>query len=127
MLVGYLRAFSGEDSASLNMQRRLLTRAGVSKHKIFLDKTLNRGKEAPQLIFCLNSLKSGDTLIVWRLDRLGNFKQQLHILTRLKKTDIDFRVLTGFNPDSSHEGETIFDAFFSLAEQIGFLSNIDAK
>lgn len=110
--------FGWDDAALLNIQRRALLSAGVKKEKIVMDNLRSRLGERLQLEACLNTISTENTLVIWRLERLGNFRQQYNILKKLKEKDAGLQVLSGF--DVSSEKEAIFEAFFSLAEQIGF-------
>lgn len=118
MLIGYSCVFSWDNSTLLDVQYNALLRNGVHKDKIVTDHLRNRLNTKPQLEFCLQTIKAGDTFVVWRLERLGNFRQQYEVLKKLKAKSANFHVLSGFHMND--DGASIFDAFFSLAEQIGF-------
>jgi len=67
--IGYSRVST--DDQDLSLQVDALLRFGVSSEQIFSDKISGSKEERPGLNACLDSLKCGDTLVVWRLDRLG--------------------------------------------------------
>jgi len=68
-LIGYARvSTSGQE---LNLQLDALKQAGCKKQLIYTDQASGSKTERPGLNACLKELKDGDTLIVWRLDRLG--------------------------------------------------------
>lgn len=90
MLIGYVRVSTLEQNTHL--QYDALKKAGVMR--IYEDKSSGAGKR-PNLQTCLNSLKSGDVLIVWKLDRIArSLKDLLRILDRLKETGAEIRSLS---------------------------------
>jgi DNA invertase Pin-like site-specific DNA recombinase len=68
-LVGYARVSTQDQDVQLQLDA--LKQAGCSEHHIFIDKTSGAQADRPGLEACLQGLKPGDTLLVWRLDRLG--------------------------------------------------------
>jgi DNA invertase Pin-like site-specific DNA recombinase len=75
-LVGYARV-STEDQ-SLALQVDALTKAGVLPNNMFVEKVSGASKKRPQLEFAIKDLRPGDTLVVWRLDRLARSMRQLY-------------------------------------------------
>ena len=71
MLVGYARVSTNEQN--LNLQLDSLMKAGVLEKNIFTDKITGTKAERVGLNLALTHLREGDTLVVWRLDRLGRF------------------------------------------------------
>ena len=71
------------------------------KHRIYQDLASGRHDERPGLAACLKALQPGNTLIVWKLDRLGrNFKAFLiTIMDELSKKQVGFKVLSGQGVD----------------------------
>ena len=67
MRIGYARVST--DDQNLDLQQDALRQARVDKS--YEDKASGKSLDRPQLAECLRSLRKGDTLIVWRLDRLG--------------------------------------------------------
>lgn len=75
-LVGYARV-STEDQ-SLDLQIDALTRAGVKPDNLHIEKVSGASKRRPALEYAIKDLREGDTLIVWRLDRLARSMRQLY-------------------------------------------------
>ncbi len=71
MLVGYMRVSSDNDRQSTALQRDALIAAGVDSRHLFEDEASGARDDRPGLKACLDFLKPGDTLVVWKLDRLG--------------------------------------------------------
>jgi len=71
MLVGYMRVSSVDDRQSVDLQRDALIAAGVDERHIHANKASGARDDRPGLKACLAWLKEGDTLLVWKLDRLG--------------------------------------------------------
>src|SRR3546814_16765257 len=71
MLVGYMRVSSADDRQTVDLQRDALLAAGVDERHLFVDKVSGARDDRPGLQACLAYLKQGDTLVVWKLDRLG--------------------------------------------------------
>lgn len=68
-LIGYARVSTQEQE--LQLQLDALEKVGCDKSKIFIDKIFGAKADRPGLNKCLAELEPGDTLLVWRLDRLG--------------------------------------------------------
>jgi DNA invertase Pin-like site-specific DNA recombinase len=71
MLIGYMRVSKTDGSRVLDLQRDALTAAGVTTVHLFEDLASGRRDDRPGLTACLKSLRTGDTLVAWKLDRLG--------------------------------------------------------
>ena len=76
-LFGYARVST--DDQDLSLQIDALTRHGIPKSHIFMDKLSGAKTERPGLSKCLDTLQTGDILVVWRLDRLG--RSMRHLIT----------------------------------------------
>lgn len=113
---GYARVST--DDQNLSMQIDALIRFGVESNDIFSDKISGAKSERPGLDNCLSQLKPGDTLVVWRLDRLGRSMQHLVTLVeRLRADDIGFKSITdGAIDTTTASGELIFNIFSALAQ-----------
>lgn len=120
MLIGYARISRADGSQSLDLQRDALIAAGVDPDRIFEDRASFKREDRPGLDACLKSLRDGDTLLVWKLDRLGRGLAHLVATVRsLEERGVGFRVLTGKGAEidtSTPSGRLIFGIFASLAE-----------
>lgn len=112
--IGYARVSTEEQD--LNLQTDELKAAGCTT--VFTDKVSGSTKERAGLDECLKSLKPGDTLVVWRLDRLGRSMGHLvSIITTLKEQGIGFKSLRdGAIDTTTASGELVFNIFAALAQ-----------
>ena len=120
MLLGYARVSKADNSQVLDLQIDSLINANIYKESIYTDKISGVKDERPGLENCLKALRKGDTLIVWKLDRLGrNLKHLISIIDDLNKKDIEFKVLTGQGASidtTTPAGKMIFSIFGAFAE-----------
>lgn len=111
--IGYARVST--DDQNLSLQQDALTVAGCEK--IFEDKESGAKAERPGLDACLTFARPGDTVVVWRLDRLGRSLSDLvRIVGDLEKKGIGFESLTEKIDTSSATGRLVFHLFAALAE-----------
>src|SRR6266568_5650581 len=111
--VGYARVSTTEQT--LNLQLDALKKAGCSK--IFTDTASGAKEERRGLDEAVAYLRLGDTLVVWRLDRLGrSLKHLIEVVTDLEKRGIGFRSLTESIDTTTSGGKLIFHIFGALAE-----------
>ena len=113
-LIGYARVSTPEQSLDLQLDE--LKAAGCKK--IFSDKISGVRAVRPGLDQCLETMKEGDTLIVWRLDRLGRSMPHLvSVVTELRERNIAFKSLKdGVIDTTTASGELIFNIFAALAQ-----------
>ena len=113
-LIGYARVSTSEQDLSLQINE--LKAAGCQD--IFQDKVTGTTANRPGLDECLRTLRSGDILVVWRLDRLGRSMQHLvSTVTNLKSRGVGFRSLRdGAIDTTTASGELIFNVFAALAQ-----------
>ena len=114
--IGYARV--SREEQNLELQMNALKSAGCKKEHIFTDKVSGAKAERPGLTQCLEMLNTGDTLIVWRLDRLGRSVSHLiKLIEELRKEGIRFRsICDGVINTTTASGELIFNIFSSLAQ-----------
>ncbi len=70
-LVGYMRVSKADGSQVLDLQADALFAAGIPERNLYSDTASGKRDDRPGLDNCLKALRSGDTLVVWKLDRLG--------------------------------------------------------
>lgn len=120
MLIGYARVSKADGSQTLALQQDALTEYGVDLDKIYSDKATGANTNRPEFESCLKALRKDDTLIVWKLDRLGrNMKDLVTIVNDLSEKGINFKVLAGQSAEidtATAAGRMIFGIFASLAE-----------
>ena len=113
MKIGYARVST--DDQHLALQTDALTAAGCGR--IFEDKESGAKTDRPQLITALDHLQPGNTLVVWRLDRLGRSLHDLvKIVGDLEAKGVMFESLTEKIETDSASGKLIFHLFAALAE-----------
>ena len=113
-LIGYARVSTVEQD--LQLQLDALNKAGCAE--IFMDKASGARGSRPGLDACLAALEPGDTLVVWRLDRLGRSMPHLvSLVEELLGKGIGFRSLQdGAIDTTTASGELMFNIFSSLAQ-----------
>ena len=117
MMVGYMRVSSTDDRQSVDLQRDALLTAGVDDRHVYSDKASGARDDRPGLKACLAYVKEGDSLVVWKLDRLGrSLPHLLSIVTDLKNRGIAFRSLTEQMDTTTPHGELLFSLFGALAQ-----------
>ena len=117
MMVGYMRVSSTDDRQSVDLQRDALLTAGVDDRHLYSDKASGARDDRPGLKACLAYLKEGDSLVVWKLDRLGrSLPHLLSIVTDLKDRGVAFRSLTEQMDTTTPHGELLFSLFGALAQ-----------
>jgi DNA invertase Pin-like site-specific DNA recombinase len=113
MLIGYARVSTQEQT--LNLQRDALEKAGCTK--IFTDTASGAKTERIGLEETLNYVRKGDTLVVWRLDRLDrSLPHLISTMTDLEGCGIGFKSLTENIDTTTSGGKLIFHIFGALAE-----------
>src|SRR3954452_14236932 len=106
MLIGYARV--SKDEQNLDMQIDALKAAGCDPRRIFTDKQSGAKWDRQGLDAALSHLREGDTLVVWKMDRLGRtVLQSVQFLNGLHKDKIEFRSLTeGIDLPQPHDPRT---------------------
>ena len=117
MLVGYMRISSDGDRQSTALQRDALIAAGIDTRHLFEDKASGARDDRPGLKSCLEFIKTGDTLVVWKLDRLGrSLPHLLTIVAGLRDVGVAFHSLTEGMDTTTPHGELLFHIFGALAQ-----------
>jgi len=120
MLVGYMRVSKADGSQSTDLQRDALLVAGVEGDNFYEDHASGKKDDRPQLAACLKALRKGDTLLVWKLDRLGrDLRHLVNTVHDLTDRGIGLKVLTGEGAaidTTTASGKLVFGIFAALAE-----------
>src|SRR5207248_3116274 len=113
MLIGYARVSTQDQT--LNLQKDALEKIGCSK--IFTDTISGATTERKGLEEALEYVRAGDTLVVWKLDRLGrSLKHLIETITKLNNRNIGFQSTTEHIDTTTSGGKLIFHIFGALAE-----------
>ena len=111
--IGYARVSTSDQQPALQLDA--LQAAGCQR--IFTDHASGAIADRPQLTAALDYLRPGDTLIVWRLDRLGrNLRHLIATVEDLRARGIEFASVTESIDTSTPTGRLIFHTFAALAE-----------
>lgn len=111
--VGYARVSTRDQNPTL--QREALAAAGCER--IFEEAASGAQRDRPQLMAALDYLRPGDTLTVWKLDRLArSLKQLIETVEELERRNVGFRSLTEAIDTTTPGGRLVFQIFGALAE-----------
>jgi len=120
MLIGYMRVSKADGSQVLDLQRDALLAAGVEIGQLYEDMASGKRDDRPGLAACLKALRTGDTLVVWKLDRLGrDLRHLVNLIHELTEKGIGLKVLTGHGAaidTTTAAGKLVFGIFAALAE-----------
>ncbi|MDC0535455.1 recombinase family protein [Francisellaceae bacterium] len=121
MLIGYMRVSKADGSQTTDLQKDALLENGVSENNIYEDHASGKKDDRPGLQSCLKALRaSEDTLVVWKLDRLGrDLRHLVNIVHDLSDKNIGLKVLTGHGAaidTTTPAGKMIFGVFAALTE-----------
>lgn len=120
MKMGYVRVSKADGTQSLDLQLDALSTAGIPLPDIYQEKASGAKEDRPELENCIRALRPGDTLVVWKLDRLGrNLKHLVNLIHDLTQKEIGLQVLTGQGANidtTTSSGKLIFAVFAALAE-----------
>ena len=119
MNIGYARVSKSGDAQNLDLQYDALTKAGVAKEAIYEDRASGEKDSRPGLDACLKALRQDDTLVVWKLDRLGRDLHHLvSVVQELTERGVGLRVLAGQGAQidtTTPAGRLVFGIFAALA------------
>jgi len=120
MLIGYMRVSKSDGSQTTNLQQDALIAVGVKANHIYEDHASGRLDARPGLDAMLKAIREGDTLVIWKLDRLGrNLRHLVNTIHDLTTRGIGLRVLTGHGASidtTTPAGKLVFGIFAALAE-----------
>jgi DNA invertase Pin-like site-specific DNA recombinase len=120
MFIGYMRVSKSDCTQILDLQRDALQAAGVAPERIYDDLASGRTDDRPGLKACLQALQPGNTLVVWKLDRLGrDLKHLVSLVDELRKHEVGFKVLAGVGAQidtTTANGRLVFGIFTALVE-----------
>ncbi len=120
MLIGYVRVSKSDGSQTLAPQRDAMLAAGVAEERIYQDLASGRHDARPGLLACLKALQPGNTLVLWKLDRLG--RDLRHLITTaedLRLRGVGLKVLAGAGAQidtTTANGRLAFGIFAAFAE-----------
>ena len=113
MKIGYARVSS--DDQSLDLQRDALKQAGCER--IYEEKESGGKADRPELLRLMEALRTGDALVVWRLDRLGrSLKHLIETVEQLEAMKAGFQSVTEAIDTTTSGGKLVFHIFAALAE-----------
>jgi DNA invertase Pin-like site-specific DNA recombinase len=120
VLVGYARVSKADGSQVHDLQHDALMKAGVGQNHIYQDHASGSRDDRPGLETCLKALRSGDTLVVWKLDRLGrDLRHLVNLVGDLTTRGVGLKVLAGEGVSidtTTANGRLVFAIFAGLAE-----------
>lgn len=120
MLIGYVRVSKTDGSQSTDLQHDALSAEGVKDEYIYQDHASGKRDDHPGLKSCLKALRGGDTLIVWKLYRLGrDLRHLVNTVHDLTARNIGLKVLTGHGAaidTNTAAGKLVFGIFAELSE-----------
>ncbi len=120
VLVGYMRVSKADGSQVLDLQRDALIAAGVEPERLYEDHASGKRDDRPGLEACLKALRKGDTLVAWKLDRLGrDLRHLVNLVHDLTGRGVGLKVLAGQGANldtTTANGRLVFGIFAALAE-----------
>jgi DNA invertase Pin-like site-specific DNA recombinase len=120
MLIGYARVSKSDGTQTTDLQRDALTAAGIEPDHIYEDHASGNQEDRPGLESCLKALRRGDTLVIWKLDRLArSLRNLINIAHDLEQQGIGLKVLAGHGASidtTTPQGKLVFGIFAALAE-----------
>jgi DNA invertase Pin-like site-specific DNA recombinase len=112
-LLGYARVSTSEQNPDLQLDAL----KGAGCFRVFVDRASGALDERPELTKALDQLRPGDTLVVWKLDRLGrSLRHLIDTVAELQRRDVGFRSLQESIDTTTPGGKLVFHLFGALAE-----------
>jgi DNA invertase Pin-like site-specific DNA recombinase len=113
MIIGYARVSTQDQNPELQLDAL----RGAGCEQVFHETATGKFRERPELVACLRTMRKGDTLVVWKLDRLArSLKDLVEIIHDLNQRDVGFRSVTESIDTTSTGGRLVFHIFGALAE-----------
>ena len=113
MLVGYARVSTLDQN--LDLQVKALKSAGCKR--LFVEKASGAQRDRPELMAAIDYVRGGDTIVVWKLDRMArSLKQLIETVEELEQRGIGFKSLTEAIDTTTSGGRLVFHIFAALAE-----------
>ena len=121
MLFGYMRVSEADGTQALDPQRDALLSAGVDQARLYEDQASGKRDDRPGFEACLKGLRPGDTLVAWKLDRLGrDLRHLVGLVHGLAGRGVGLRVLAGegatIDTAAPDGGQSVSGVFAALAE-----------
>jgi DNA invertase Pin-like site-specific DNA recombinase len=120
VLIGYMRVSKADGSQALDLQRDALLGAGIPASRLYEDHASGKRDDRPGLEACLKALRTGDTLVAWKLDRIGrDLRHLVNLVHDLTDRGVGLKVLAGQGASldtTTANGRLIFGIFAALAE-----------
>ena len=120
MLIGYIRVSKSDGTQTLAPQRDAMITAGVKPGRIYQDLASGRRDDRPGLAACLKALQPGNTLVLWKLDRLGrDLRHLVNTVEDLRTRGVGLKVLAGAGAQidtTTANGRLAFGIFGAFAE-----------
>ena len=120
MLIGYVRVSKSDGTQTSAPQRDAMLAAGVEPARIYEDLASGRHDARPGLIACLKAIQPGNTLVLWKLDRLGrDLRHLVNTVEDLRTRGVGLKVLTGAGAQidtATANGRLAFGIFAAFAE-----------
>jgi len=115
-----MRVSKADGSQSTDLQRAALLSAGVEPSNLYEEQASGKKDDRPHLTACLKALRKGDTLLVWKLDRLDrDLRHLVNTVHDLTERGIGLKVLTGEGAaidTTTPSGKLVFGIFAALTE-----------
>lgn len=113
MKIGYARVSTSDQDAGLQIDAL----RNANCEKVFVEHRTGATRERPELARCIDMLRSGDELVVWRLDRLGrSLKDLIELVNEFENKNIGFQSLNESINTTTSTGKLIFHVFGALSE-----------
>ncbi|MBW4025220.1 MAG: recombinase family protein [Proteobacteria bacterium] len=120
MLIGYMRVSKSDATQALDLQRDALLAADVDARHLYEDHASGKRDDRPGLEACIKAVRAGDTLVAWKLDRIGrDLRHLVNLVHELTGRGVGLKVLAGEGANldtTTPNGRLVFGIFAALAE-----------